>query len=112
MRRIAADERAGSHTLNGSDVLAPLDAWHAPAPQLDQTRVCSTRRGAGWARRQALLAAGRAPAKGATLAYQKAVSATIWSFVATFVFAFIVVLPMKGWMGCLNFFTGMCSTSL
>jgi len=47
-----------------------------------------------------------APAKGASLTYQKAITATIWSFVATFAFAFLVVLPLKGWMGCLNFFTG------
>ena len=37
---------------------------------------------------------------------QKAVSATIWSFVATFAFATCVVLPYKGKQATLDFITG------
>eukprot|EP00966_Prymnesium_polylepis_P050727 1174800-Prymnesium_polylepis.1 len=38
--------------------------------------------------------------------YRAAIVATIWSFVVTIIFAFAVVLPMKGQQATLDFFTG------
>ncbi|EOD41854.1 hypothetical protein EMIHUDRAFT_420248 [Emiliania huxleyi CCMP1516] len=83
--------------------LEPLDEWvanHEVRPRLNP------RRGAGLKSQQTLLAA-RAPyvVKGRSLAYRRAIIATIWSFVATIAFGVGVVLPMKGSEGCINFFT-------
>ena len=40
-----------------------------------------------------------------TISYRRAMTATVWSFVATAVFGVGVVLPLRGATGCANFFT-------
>jgi len=81
--------------------LAPLNEWHAAKPALARPR-----RGAGYAMGGLALRAARRPSKGYSLAYQKAMRATLWSFVATVAFGVCVVLPLRGARGGIDFFTG------
>uniref|UniRef100_A0A7S4C0M4 Uncharacterized protein n=1 Tax=Chrysotila carterae TaxID=13221 RepID=A0A7S4C0M4_CHRCT len=83
-------------------LLEPLERWQ---PSLPSMRLGSGRGGSLTSRAE-LLAARRNADKGSTsLAYKRAIWATIWSFVATAVFGVAVILPLKGGGGCMNFFT-------
>jgi len=64
------------------------------------------RRGAGLRAQQPIASRVAGAKKGRSLAYQQAVTATIWSFVFTAVFGLGIIWPFKGSAECLNFFTG------
>eukprot|EP00965_Chrysotila_dentata_P046142 1534125-Pleurochrysis_carterae.AAC.5 len=73
-------------------LLEPLERWQ---PSLPSMRLGSGRGGSLTSRAE-LLAARRNADKGSTsLAYKRAIWATIWSFVATAVFGVAVILPLK-----------------
>jgi len=89
--------------------LYPLEDWHAPNPDGGLGLLHTGRD----RRRRDLLAARDKPAlplheeKGGTAAAQRhAVIMTIWSFVATALFAFGIILPYKGKKATLDFVTG------
>ena len=90
-----------------SNMLHPLDDWHAPAPP-GMTQAGRDRR------RRELLAALESKttlplteSKGGNAMQQRqAIIMTIWSFVATAAFAFFFVLPYRGHKATLDFVTG------
>ena len=91
--------------------LRPLNSWHAPVPSSDRGGIGLLHAGRERRRRELLLASSaEAPALvtkgGAALQQRRAVITTIWSFVATALFAVCVVLPMRGTQGMLDFTTG------
>lgn len=93
-----------------SQLLHPLDDWHSmPGEGVGLVHAGRERR------RRDLVAALESQTElpvtteskgGTTVQHRSAVINTIWSFVATFVFAFAVVLPYKGKQGTIDFITG------
>ena len=103
-QRRRGGDAAGGGGGSGSTLLQPLDAWHSVRSSPSSGGVCVGLLHAGRSRRrEQLLADGSllplqaADAKGGTAMQQRrAVVTTIWSFVATAVFAFGFVLPYRG----------------
>jgi TerC family integral membrane protein len=83
---------------NGHHGLQPLDDWHALPPAMPMPA-----RGAGLRSLGSRPSGSRAASR---IAYQQAIRATIWSFIATFAFGLGVVLPWKGRDSSVDFFTG------
>ena len=88
---------------------SPLEEWHAQKPAVGQVGLSH----AGRDRRRREILEGSPPLhmvteeKGGSIAQQRhAIKATIWSFVATAVFAFGFVLPTRGRKDTLDFITG------
>lgn len=89
----------------GSDELAPLDDWHDigighPSQHL------TVRRGAGFRKSAQVGSQGALPSsKGTSVHYKQAITATVWSIVATIVFGLGVVWPWKGSGATVDFAT-------
>ena len=108
-------KRDGGRGRAGSGLM-PLDSWHAPRVRSSPSSGGVALLHAGRARRrEMLLASGGRPLLasvpiedkgGVAMQQRKAVLTTIWSFVATAIFAFAVVLPYKGRQATLDFVTG------
>jgi len=89
--------------------LQPLDSWHAPPPRPPLVPAGGLyRRGGALACREDSLrhTGATSPKGGDRAAYRRAVTATIWSFVATAAFALFVLLPWRGRADTLDFVTG------